>query len=80
MGAPIVIALNMIDVAQGRHIHINDKSLSDLLGVPVIPTNGKKRIGIEELLDRAIERSETTDVPVSRTVTYGTEVEEDSQK
>ncbi len=59
MGAPIVIALNMIDVAQGRHIHINDKSLSDLLGVPVIPTNGKKRIGIEELLDGAIERAET---------------------
>jgi ferrous iron transport protein B len=81
MGAPIVIALNMIDVAQGRHIHINDKSLSDLLGVPVIPTNGKKRIGIEELLDRAIERAETTDVAgTQRTVTYGTEVEEELAK
>ncbi|MGO9570192.1 MAG: ferrous iron transport protein B [Desulfomonilaceae bacterium] len=81
MGARIVIALNMIDVAEGRHIHISDKTLSDLLGVPVIPTNGKKRIGIEELLDKAIERAETTAVPgTQRTVTYGTEVEEELAK
>ncbi len=81
MGAPIVIAMNMIDVAQGRHIHINHQTLSDLLGVPVIPTNGKKRIGIEELLQKAIERADTPDVAGSqRTVTYGTEVEEELAK
>jgi ferrous iron transport protein B len=82
MGAPIVIALNMIDVAEGRLIHINDKTLSDLLGVPVIPTNGKKRIGIEALLDKAINRAENPDVVAAsqRTVTYGTEVEEELAK
>jgi ferrous iron transport protein B len=82
MGAPIVIALNMIDVAQGRLINIDDKMLSDLLGVPIIPTNGKKRIGIEDLLDEAIERAETPDLVTSgqRTVTYGTEVEEELAK
>ncbi len=82
MGAPIVIALNMIDVAQGRLIHINDKILSDLLGVPIIPTNGKKRVGIDELLDKAISRAEARDVVTGgqRTVTYGTEVEEELAK
>jgi ferrous iron transport protein B len=81
MGARTLIALNMIDVAQGRRIHIDDKTLSDLLGVPVIPTNGKRRVGIEELLDKAIERAETTEgAGTQRTVTYGTEVEEELAK
>lgn len=81
MGAPVVMALNMIDVAQGRHIHINHQTLSDLLGVPVIPTNGKKYIGIEELLQKAIERADTPNVAGSqRTVMYGTEVEEELAK
>jgi ferrous iron transport protein B len=81
MGARLVIALNMIDVARGRHIDIDDKKLSALLGLPVVPTNGKKRIGIDELLDRALEQAESTDgAGPPRTVNYGAEVEEELEK
>ncbi len=81
LGARLVIALNMIDVAKGRSIHIDEKRLSDLLGVPVVSTNGKKGIGIEELLDKAIRLAETPEVASApRTVSYGTEVEEELAK
>ena len=81
MGVKVVIALNMIDVARGRHINIDDKNLSVLLGVPVIPTNGKKRIGIQELLDKAVEIAERNPASIEhRDFNYGTEVEEELAK
>ncbi len=81
MGVKVVIALNMIDVARGRHINIDYKNLSVLLGVPVIPTNGKKRIGIQELLDKAVEIGESDPDSIERRdFSYGTEVEEELAK
>lgn len=81
MGAKVVMALNMIDVAEGRKIHIDVPTLSQLLGIPVIPTNGKKRIGIEELLDEIIRHSDDSS-PSTDTgrIRYGTEVEEEIAK
>ncbi|GAB4262466.1 ferrous iron transport protein B [Thermincola ferriacetica] len=48
-GVPVVVALNMLDEAerQGRKIDVD--LLSDLLGVPVIPTVATEKIGLEEL-------------------------------
>ncbi|MGO9118184.1 MAG: ferrous iron transport protein B [Desulfomonilaceae bacterium] len=78
MGAKLVIALNMIDVAHGRSITIDHKKLSELLGVAVIPTNGKKGMGIEELLQSAIEAADSeSDSDYRRTINYGTEIEEE---
>ncbi len=81
MGVKVVLALNMIDVARGRHINIDAKRLSDLLGIPVIPTNGKKREGIKDLLDTAVREAETPLHADGRAiVNYGTEVEEEVAK
>ena len=81
MGVKVVLALNMIDVAQGRHIHVNERKLSDLLGIPVIPTNGKKGQGIEELLDAVVLEADKPPNPNGRrSVYYGTEVEEELSK
>jgi len=78
MGAKLVIALNMIDVAHGRSITIDHKKLSELLGVAVIPTNGKKGVGIEELLQSAIEAADSeSDSDYRRKINYGTEIEEE---
>lgn len=52
MGLPVCISLNMMDVAQKRGITIDIDKLSNLLGVPVVPTiarNGRK--GTAELLE-----------------------------
>jgi ferrous iron transport protein B len=59
MGRPVVIALNMMDVARSRGIEINIEKLSELLSVPVIPTVGKKGQGKKELKEAVTERAES---------------------
>jgi ferrous iron transport protein B len=56
MGIPMVVALNFMDEAKAEGIKTDVDLLSDLLGVPVIPTVATKRIGLDELPD-AIHRA-----------------------
>jgi len=46
---PVVVALNMFDVAERDGLKIDIQKLSAELGVKVIPTVGSKSLGIEEL-------------------------------
>src|SRR4030095_16652772 len=46
LGRPVVVALNMMDVAQRRGLHLSPENLERELGVPVIPVVGHKRKGI----------------------------------
>jgi ferrous iron transport protein B len=46
---PLIIALNMVDVAERSGVHIDSKALARSLGVRIIPTIGSKRVGIAEL-------------------------------
>lgn len=48
-GVPVVVALNMVDEAQRQGRKVNVDLLSDLLGVPVIPTVATRKTGLEEL-------------------------------
>jgi len=58
LGANLVIALNMTDMAESRGHEIDVKALSELLGVPVIPTVANKGKGIKELLAAIVEAAE----------------------
>jgi len=49
MGIPMVVALNFMDEAKAEGIKIDVDLLSDLLGVPVVPTVATKRIGMDQL-------------------------------
>jgi len=49
LGKPVIVALNMIDVAESRGVQIDVGRLSEQLGVPVIATSAAKRTGIQEL-------------------------------
>nr|BFD32807.1 ferrous iron transport protein B [Pigmentibacter ruber] len=51
IGKPIVLALNMMDVAQKRGYGIDINILSKELGVPVIPTVAIKKNGILDLVN-----------------------------
>ena len=56
---PLVVALNMLDVAKARGIVIDAPALSERLGVPVIPIQANKRVGLDELkeaLSRVVEK------------------------
>lgn len=52
LGVPVIVALNMIDVAEreGRKVHV--EKLTSELGVPVVPVSARTGRGLTELLDR----------------------------
>ncbi len=70
----LVVALNLVDVAEKRGIQVNAQRLSTLLGVPVVATTAVKNLGVHELMDEAI-KIHVNDSPVSRPLPFGTEVE-----
>jgi ferrous iron transport protein B len=49
LGHPTILALNMVDVAEANGQHIDDKKLSELLGVPVMPIVASNGTGLVEL-------------------------------
>ena len=55
LGIPLVVCLNMVDVAEKRGISINAEELSKLLKVPVIPTVARAGKGVKAVLDAALE-------------------------
>ncbi|CAG0964356.1 partial Fe(2+) transporter FeoB, partial [Anaerolineae bacterium] len=69
MGAPLVVTLNMVDVAQRRGIEIDTVRLSQQLGgVPVILTIGTQTVGIEKVrhaLREAQQSHSTFETPFS---------------
>ncbi|MCK4474493.1 ferrous iron transporter B, partial [Candidatus Bathyarchaeota archaeon] len=71
----VIIALNLMDVAEGKGLKIDVDKLSEMLGVPVIPTVANRGIGIDELLSAvtAVARAERKTRAVK--VDYGKEIE-----
>ncbi len=49
--APLVIALNMMDVAEHEGIHLDYKVLEAAIGVPVIPIIATRATGINDLME-----------------------------
>jgi ferrous iron transport protein B len=55
LGYPMVVALNMMDMAERKGLRIDADALERRLGVPVVPTIAAYGRGIKELLDRVFE-------------------------
>ncbi len=53
IGKPMVLALNMMDEARKKGLHINSRTLSEQLGIPVVPTVISMGHGIPELFAAA---------------------------
>jgi len=49
MGAPLVVVLNMMDVARDRRIEVNAEILAKRLGCPVVPLVASKGEGVADL-------------------------------
>ncbi|MGD9140163.1 MAG: ferrous iron transporter B, partial [bacterium] len=49
-GKPVIVALNIWDETKHRGIEINVEALSEMLGVPVVPTAGRSGYGLDRLL------------------------------
>ncbi len=74
MGMPLIIALNMMDVAEARGLRIDTQKLSELLKVPVIATVGNKGKGKEELKTAIINTRRNTENNNFR-IDYGEKLE-----
>ena len=53
-GRPLVVVLNMIDVARRRGIDVDAAALGKELGVPVLPTVGNRGFGVDEILAEVV--------------------------
>ena len=60
-GYPVVIALNMWDVAEDKNIWIDVEKLENILGAPIVPTIAVSGEGIKELVSR-IKEASTVDI------------------
>jgi len=60
LGVPLVMALNMADMAEKAGTMINRSSIKKFFEVPVVRTVGSKGEGLDELLRTAILESETS--------------------
>ncbi len=76
MGVPLIIALNMMDVAKDRGIEIRFKKLADLLGVPVVPIIARSGEGTDELIREAINIADSGKKYHSRDISYGEDLDE----
>ncbi|MHA1204978.1 MAG: FeoB small GTPase domain-containing protein [Candidatus Heimdallarchaeaceae archaeon] len=60
-GYPVIIALNMWDIAKRKNIQIDVEKLKDILGVPIIPTVAVSGKGIKKLASE-IKRAFPADI------------------
>ncbi len=77
MDIKVVIALNMWDEITKRGDHFDYLSLGKMIGIPMVPTVGKKGQGLKELFDTIIEVFEDRNKIVRHIhINYGTYIEE----
>jgi small GTP-binding protein len=80
MEANLVIALNMMDVAESRGYQINIPELSRLLGTPILPMVAARSEGTRELLQAIVDVAEGSKKVSGINLQYGRDVEEEITK
>lgn len=55
IGIPVIVVLNMMDVAKRRGIEINSKKISQMLNCPVVEATGAKGIGGEDIMKNIVK-------------------------
>ncbi len=80
MEANLVIALNMMDVAESRGYQINVAELSRLLGTPVVSMIAAHNQGTRELLQTIVDVAEGGKQVSGINLRYGHDVEEEITK
>ncbi|MEA3353237.1 MAG: ferrous iron transport protein B [Campylobacterota bacterium] len=57
IGIPVVIVLNMMDVASRRGISIDSRKISEMLGCKVVEASGAKGLGTNEIMEAIVQTS-----------------------
>ena len=81
MGVQVVIALNMWDDLNDRGDKLDVAKLASLVGIPIVPTIGKRGKGLYRLLNRVIQVMEDREPVIRHThINYGPELERSIHK
>jgi ferrous iron transport protein B len=75
LGVPVCIALNMIDAAKKRGIEINGQKLSELMGVPVVPTVARSGQGKTELMQATGQLIGEGKLTAPLVISYGEDID-----
>jgi len=76
LGLPLVVALNMSDVAVSRGLEIDAAVLARRLGVPVVPMVGRTGRGIDTMLEAVLATVHRRRAPGQTRVDFGEVVEQ----
>ncbi len=76
LGVPLIIALNMIDVAKDRGIEIRAERLSSLLGTPVVPVVARMGQGKDQLVEQALAVAASEQIWQPLDISYGDDLDE----
>jgi len=75
MGAPLIIALNMMDEAESRRYKIDIEAISKEMGVSVVPMVANRNKGTDELMEEIVRIAERKTEASGVRIEYGREVE-----
>jgi len=75
LGVPVLLALNMVDMAAARGLAINCEELGRRLGLPVIPTVARTGKGKETLLEAAAKLGQEDAVWEPLHISYGPDID-----
>ena len=64
LGVPLVVGLNMLDVATRHGTTINTAKLSEAIGAPVINLIAAKKAGIDQLVGAALQVARDSTIPL----------------
>ena len=74
LGAPLVIALNMVDLAKKNGHEINIKALSELLNVPVVEMDARSKKDLDSFMKAVLEKALSDNKAERIKLTYGTDI------
>src|SRR5439155_17284010 len=75
VGIPVVVALNMVDVAEGQGLRVDAGRLARRLGVRVVPIQANRRRGLDQLKDAIAEAASDAHLPAGPPFPEAFEVE-----
>jgi ferrous iron transport protein B len=75
LGIPVIIALNMVDMAAARGLEVNHGELERRLRVPVIPTIARTGRGKDELIEAAAGFGQRKEVWEPLHISYGADID-----
>lgn len=75
LGIPLIIALNMIDVARDRGIEVKAERLAEFLGVPVVPIIARSGHGTRQLMEATVRLAARKKEWIPKRISYGEDLD-----